>query len=177
MPNPIATGPGQLTSTTNGLHLLQMPREILQLICHHVEVDAFFVALQTCKAFAQAGRSRNLLLRQLGGIPGIRPGLEDLSTEVLLDEFLSRAKRNCVAAAVLADITLYSAFDGSSLARAVFSSTCREHQPRMAAVDGSDTMLVYELRRNSVTLKLKLWPSDCDMSVQDYEIVKITFTR
>lgn len=43
--------------------LLKMPREILEMICHHMDVDSFFVALHTCKAIFSAGLSESILLR------------------------------------------------------------------------------------------------------------------
>lgn len=68
-----------------------MSGEILQLICHHMDIDSFFVALQTCKPFFSIGQYRRLLLRQIGRIPGLRLGLEN--PDGPLDECLSRAKK------------------------------------------------------------------------------------
>lgn len=153
--------------------LLKMPGEMLHLICHHMDVDSFFVVLQTCKSFFTIGQYRPLLLRQIGRIPGLRLGLEDL--DGLLDEFLSRARKNCLAAGIFAEMTLHTVFHHvPSLAKAVVSPIARD---RLATVDGAGNILVLKLRKQSIELEFKLWPSDCDLNVKDYDVVRIAFTN
>ncbi|KAL8670942.1 MAG: hypothetical protein Q9168_004542 [Polycauliona sp. 1 TL-2023] len=153
--------------------LLRMPGEIQHLICHHMDVDSFFVALQTCKSLNSTAQSRLLLLRQIGRIPGLRLGLEDL--DGLYEEFLIRARKHCLAAGVFADLTLYTmSHEIPSLAKAVVASSFVKC--RLAVVDGVGNILVLQLCKRYIRLEFKLWPNDCDFNINNYDVARTAFT-
>lgn len=115
-----------------------------------MDVDSFFVALQTCKPSFSIGQYKRLLRRQTGRRPGLRLGPEDL--DGLLDEFLSQARKKCVAAGIFAESTLSTVFhDVPSLAMGVVSPIVWDG---LANVDGAGNILVLRLCRQSVELEL-----------------------
>lgn len=101
--------------------LLSLPTEIFQFISWYMDVGTFFASFLTCRQFMIAARSKPLLLRHIHNIPGLRPGLEDLSTADLLDQFSKRAAESSYGAGVLADVTRYAPRSKTPLSNAVFS--------------------------------------------------------
>lgn len=88
-------------------HLLDLPLELLQLIALHLDVATFFTSLLTCKRFMDAANARPTILRHLQNIPGLRLGLEHLSTLRLFQLFRKRAAEGLCGAGVLANIKSY----------------------------------------------------------------------
>lgn len=101
--------------------LLTLPTEIFQGITWHMDVGTFFASLLTCRQVMKAAHSKRLLLRHINNIPGLRLGLEDLSTEGLLHQFSMRAAECGCGAGVLADVTNYAPTSKRPVSSAVFS--------------------------------------------------------
>ena len=90
------------------IYLLDLPLEILQLIAWHLDVATFYTSLLTCKKFMDAAKARRIILRHLQNLPGLRLGLEQMSTLQLWDLFRKRAAESLCGAGVLADIKSFA---------------------------------------------------------------------
>lgn len=88
--------------------LLDLPPEVLQNILWHMDPGTLLACLFVSQRFLELAHSRRVLLRQLHFLPGIRMGLEDLSTYDIFLLFRRRATRNLCGSGVLARVTKYS---------------------------------------------------------------------
>ena len=91
-------------STWGYIPALPLPPEIVDRIFWHLDVGSYFVTLMTCKQFWVVASSRRNLLRQIQRIPGLRNGLENLSTRDLFIEFRRRACKAACGSEVMADV-------------------------------------------------------------------------
>ena len=157
------------------LMLLHLPAEILQTIAWHMDPGTFFVSLLTCKTIYNAANYRRNLLRHLHSIPGLRLGLEDLTTTDLLLRFRKRAAASLCGAGVLADITTYAPADNiNSISTAVFSYGT---PAQLATVHESVIVNIYELTADHVRLKAELQiQSREDAGDHEIEVLKIAFS-
>ena len=157
------------------LLLLHLPAEILQTIAWHMDPGTFFISLLTCKTMYDAAKYRRNLLRHLHSIPGLRLGLEDLTTADLFLRFRKRAAASLCGAGVLADITRYAPAETiNSISKAVFSSGT---PAQLATVHESVFVKVYELTVDHVRLKAELRiQSREDTGVHEIEVLKIAFS-
>lgn len=164
-----------MTQKKDGLMLLQLPPEILQTIAWHMDPGTFFVSLLACKTIYDAAKYRRNLLRHLHSIPGLRLGLEDLTTADLLLRFRKRAAASLCGAGVLADISRYARADSvNSISMAVFSSGT---PAQFATVHDPATVNVYELTAEHVRLKAELRiQSREDAGDHEMEVLKIAFS-
>ncbi len=137
--------------------ILGLPSEILQLVLCHMDGQTFSIALLTCKAFWNAGRSKSVLLRHLGRMQGLREELDCLGTNDLFMIFRHRAAVGLLSAGVTADVTLHRASKGPSLLRAV---TSHANGDSLASVDECGIILVYHLFQDGVVLDSTLLPRD-----------------
>ena len=158
--------------------LLHLPPEILQAIAWHMDPGTFFVSLLTCKTIYDAAKDRRNLLRHLHSIPGLRLGLDDLSTADLLMRFRKRAAASLCGAAVLADIARYAPADNNSqISKSVFSAGTHGTPAQLATVYESMFVRIYELTADHVRLKAELRIiSREDVGHPDLEVLKIAFS-
>lgn len=153
--------------------ILGLPSEILQLILYHMDAQTFSIALLTCKAFWNAGRSKSVLLRHLGRMQGLREELESLGTNDLFLIFRHRAAVGLLSASVSADVTLHRVIKGASLLRAVTSHACGDY---LASVDECGRILVYHLFQDGVVLDSTLLPRHPDFHHTLYDLTYIAFS-
>ena len=155
--------------------LLDLPAEILQTIAWHMDPGTFFVSLLTCRAIYDAAKCRRNVLRHLHRIPGLRLGLEDLTTADLLLRFRKRAAAGLYGGGILADITRYAPVDNwNSISNAVFSSGA---PAQLATVHESAIVNIYELTADHVRLKAELRiQSREDPGDLEIEVLKIAFS-
>ena len=86
----------------------------------------------------------------------------------MMNASLELKRKNCLAAGIFAETTLSTVFhDVPGLAMAVVY--------RVANVDGAGNILVPKLCRQSIELGFKVRPSDCDLNVKKYDVVRIAF--
>jgi hypothetical protein len=165
-----------MTDKKDGLMLLHLPPEILQTIAWHMDPGTFFVSLLACKTIYDAAKYRRNLLRHLHSIPGLRLGLEDLTTADLLLQFRKRAAASLCGAGVLADISRYAPADSvNSISMAVFSSGA---PAQFATVHDSAIVGIYELTADHVRLKAELRiQSREDAGDHGMEVLKIAFSN
>lgn len=157
------------------LMLLHLPAEILQTIAWHMDPGSFFVSLLTCKTIYDTAQYKRNLLRHLNSIPGLRLGLEDLTTPELFLRFRKRAAASLCGAGILADVTKYALVDSvNSISKAVFSSGT---PAQLATVHESAMVNIYELTADHVRLKAELHiQSREDMGDREIEVLKIAFS-
>ena len=157
------------------LMLLDLPAEILQTVAWHMDPGTFFVSLLTCKTIYDAAKYRRNLLRHLHSIPGLRLGLEDLTTSDLLLRFRKRAAASLCGGGILADITRYAPVDSvKSISKAIFSSGA---PAQLATVHEPAIVNIYELTADHVRLKAELRiQSREDSSDLEVEVLKIAFS-
>ena len=86
------------------MQAIPLPPEILETVFWYLDERSFFVSLLTCKQFWIVGSSRRNLLRQIKRIPGLRYGLEYLTTQQLFREFRRRAAQAAYGAEMLVDV-------------------------------------------------------------------------
>ncbi len=160
----------------DSLVLLHLPAEILQTIAWHMDPATFFVSLLTCKTMYNAASYRLNTLRQLHSIPGLRLGLEDLTTSELLLQFRKRAAASLCGAGVLANVTRYVPRDSiSGFSKTVFSSGT---PAQFATADGSAIVKIYELTADHVRLKaeLQIQPREDAGNHEIMEVLKMAFS-
>ena len=157
------------------LMLLDLPAEILHTIAWHMDPGTFFVSLLTCKTIYDAAKYRRNVLRHLHSIPGLRLGLEDLTTADLFLRFRKRAAASLCGGGILADITRYAPVDScNSISNAVFSSGA---PAQLATVYESAIVHIYELTADHVRLEAELLiqsrEDSCDFEI---EVLKLAFS-
>ena len=167
----VVVNPARYTGST--LSILELPHEVLQTICYHLDVHTFSVFPLSCKAFRSAAQSRSVLLRQLSKTIGWRKELRNLSTDELYDLFRLRASIDLLNAGALADVTIHQTTDGSSLAKA---AVCHVGGDYLASVDRSGTILIYQLFQNGVELESRVRPDDFTFNVNIHDLVSLTFS-
>lgn len=139
--------------------LLDLPLEVLQTVLWHMDPGTLFISLFTCKEIFDAARAKNVLLYQIGSIPGLRLGLgENVPTSELLKKFRLRAAENLLGVGVLADVAKYA--PGSSLLnvrQCVFSPAASGAPAQMATVSQHHPVVnIYELTADHIRLKAEL---------------------
>ena len=148
---------------------LSVPPEVLELIFWHMDEGTFFIALKACRQFSEIGSTRKNLLHQVGRLPGLRPGLEDLYGRKLRKECYERASTSGCMASVLADIRTCKLPSGTMLSSSGFSentptkkcwSQCNHSQ--LALANNDNTINIYSLTDEDVrpTLTLDLHTTD-----------------
>ena len=139
--------------------LLKLPIEVFQTITWHMDTGTFFISLLTCKFFLAAAQSRPNLHRHIGGLPGLKLGLNSITTPNLLLQFRRRAAESGCAAGVLSDLTLYAPASRIPLSNAVFSPTCPS-QPgtvaQLATAHEGGAIQIYDLGKHHVRHKAEL---------------------
>ena len=158
--------------------LLDLPLEVFQTITWHMDVGTFFTSLLTCKHFLAAGQSRRNIFKHLNKLPGLRLGLDDLTTPDLLLLFRKRAAESGCAA-VLADITRYRPAPRTTVSNAVFSPA-NLSQPgslaQLATIHGDGILRIYDLAKHHVRLKAELHIRPEDENDSRIQILKISFS-
>ncbi|KAL6718316.1 hypothetical protein ACLMJK_004405 [Lecanora helva] len=147
--------------------LLSLPPEVLQTITRHMDASTFFVSLLTCKHLFKAADCRPNVIKHLYNLPGLRLGLDEISTTDLLLHFRKRAAESGCAAGALADIALYGQTSRTSLRNAAFSPANPANpgtQAQLATVHDGGIIHVYDLGKHQVRLKAELHirPEDGD---------------
>lgn len=163
---------------TRESRLLGLPLEILQTITWYMDAGTFFASLLTCKQLFKAAKSKPNLLRHLYNFPGLRLGLEDISTSDLLLQFRKRAAENGCAAGVLADITTFSRISRRSLSNAAFSPADLS-QPgspvHLATVLDGGVIHIYNLGEDHVRLEAELHIRPEDGNPNRMEVSRLAF--
>ncbi|KAI9700729.1 MAG: hypothetical protein M1836_002098 [Candelina mexicana] len=143
-----------------------------------MDPGTFFVSTFVCHAMSEAASSsKRILLHQLATIPGIKLGLEDLSTKELFLCFRTRAARHLFGVDCLADVTRYCSKDRRmNVSSSIFNAESSHYQ---LAVVGQDDPSIHLYRLEGISptfetsLRPGLWESnseDCDM-----EAIKVAF--
>lgn len=159
--------------------LLGLPLEVFQTIIWYMDAGTFFASLLTCKQFLKAAQCKPNLLRHLYNIPGLRLGLEDLSTSELQLQFRKRAAESGCAAGVLADVTRFSQTSQISLSNATFSPASPS-QPgshaHLATVHDGGIIHIYDLGKHHVRLKAELLIGPEDGNPHRLEVFGLAFS-
>ena len=161
--------------------LLSLPLEVFQTVARHMDVGTFYASLFTCKYFLKAGECRPNILRHLYHLPGLRLGLDDLSTSDLLRQFRKRAAESGCASSVLANVSKYQQTSFTSLTSAVFAPAnptqpdYPDRQARLATIHDRGIIMVYDLLEDQVRLKKELHIRPEDGDQRSIEIVKMAF--
>ena len=126
-----------------------------------MDEGTFFIALQTCRQFFEAGSTRKNLLRQVRRLPGMRPGLEDLHGVDLRRKSRQRASKSGCMAMVLADIWNCRLPSEAMPPKSVFStSSSRDEMSQLALANDNGTIDLYNLANDDVrqplTLRLRI---------------------
>ena len=158
--------------------LLELPLEIFQLITRYLDPATFYSSLLTCRHFLEAAQCRPIIIRHLSGLPGLRLGLDDLSTTELLLHYRKRAAESACAAGILADVTKYQQTSRASLFSAVFSPANvleASSKAHVATVHNGGIIQIYALGEDYVRLKTELHIRPEDGDDTRMEIVKMAF--
>ncbi len=177
--NSISKASTQPERTTQDSPLLGLPLEVLQTIAWYMDAGTFFASLLTCKQLFEAAKCRPNLLRHLYNFPGLRLGLEDISTSGLLLQFRKRAAENGCAAGVLADITTFSPTSQTSLSNAAFAPTnpSRSGSPaHLATVHDGGTIHIHDIGKNHVRLEAELHIRSEDGNPLRMEVHRLAFS-
>lgn len=139
--------------------LLNLPPEVLQIILWHMDPGTLFISLFTCKQIFDAAKAKNVLLHQIGSIPGLRLGLgENVRNPELLTEFRHRAAKTLLGVGVLADVAKYA--HGSNLInvrQCVLSPGASGAPAQLATVYQHHPVVnIYELAADHIRLKAEL---------------------
>ncbi len=170
--------PQTTSETGQNSPLLSLPLEVFQIIIRHMDAGTFYASLLTCRHFLKAARCKPNIKRHLYSLPGLRLGLDDVSTSALLLQFRRRAAESGCAAGVLADVTRYQQTSRTSLSNAVFSPADPSHsggQAYVATVHNGGIVHVYDLGNRHVRLKAELHVRPQDGNDGRMEIVKMAF--
>ena len=170
----------QLDEAPVSPRLLQLPNEILQLILRHTPVRTFFTCLLTCKHVLRVAKSRSLLTTQLGRLPGLRLGLDELEVDELLHLFQRRAAESGHAAGLLANVSRYQTDDELMMAKAV---TSRHEQARphsryttLAVPSRSGMIQLFEVTKRLLRKRELLEIHNEDGNPGEISIIKMAFS-
>ena len=158
--------------------LLDLPLEVFQLITRYMDAATFYTSLLTCQYFLKAAKCRPNVIQHLYNLPGLRLGLDELSTSDLLLQYRKRAAESGCAAGTLADVTKYQQTSQTSLSNAAFSPANVPQpasQAHVATVHDGGTIQIYDLGKHHVRLKVELHIRPEDNNESRMEIVKMAF--
>lgn len=159
--------------------LLNLPTELLAQVLRQLEPDEFYVFLFVCKVTrSTALTTKSVLLAQLHALPGIKEGLEDLSTERLAVEYRKRATQNLCGMNVFADVAKFAPrFTNIKIKECVFLQRCH---PRLAVVLRDEPAVrLYTLFEDHFRFEAELRPEDCNPHTggAEMDVVKVAFSE
>ena len=161
--------------------LLDLPPEVLQTILWHMDPGTLFISLFTCRRIFDAAKAKNVLLHQIGSIPGLRLGLgENVPTPELLTKFRLRAAESLLGVPVLADVAKYA--PGSNpihVRQCVFGRGPPGTPAQLATVYQHHPVInIYELTADHIRLKAELRTelSRTDGGSCNVEVLKVAFS-
>ena len=178
-------GRGSTIKRDFGLPLLP---EILELIFWEMDASTFFIALQTCKQFAEAGSTRKNLLHQIRRIPGAQHSSESSIKDLCIAELRRRccqdAARSGCMAGILADLRGCELPSGTIVSKSAFSahipvasSFSHAQKSHMALANEDGTITVYSLANKNTKLTLTLNPLNPSSPHTQTKIKLLAFSR
>ncbi|KAI9721103.1 MAG: hypothetical protein M1812_002584 [Candelaria pacifica] len=158
--------------------LLDLPIELLQHVLCQMEPGTFFVSTFVCHAMLEAASSsKRILLHHLAAIPGIKLGLEDLSTKELFLCFRTRAARHLFGVDCLADVTRYCSGDRRMNVTSSIFNTEANHYQLAVVGQGGPSIGLYRLEGDNPTFETDLRPGLWDSNSEDCDMdaIKVAF--
>ena len=145
------------------LNILDLPNEVAERIFWHMDEGTFFISLQACRHFLEAGSTGKNLQRQVRRLPGLRSGLQNLHGDEFRRECRDRAFKSGCMAWAFADVSLCQLPSGTIMSKSVFfmDTSIEQHQSActdawLAVANDNGTISIYSLADNDVRQSLTL---------------------